>query len=524
MPLPSTDQPWPPTDPMVQTALADWDAWYSSDPDRLYARYTDRGVRELPENRPAQYRGGVWGRVARWFWGNPITVGERRARLHVPLAADIARTSSDLLFSEAPKLTGGNKATQTRLDALTTGGLRPTLLEAAEVCAALGGEYLRVVWDDQVADRPWIDSVAGDAAVPEFAYGRLRAVTFWTVVARDGQTVWRHLERHERGVILHGLYQGSPGQLGRVVPLQDQERTAPLAAVVDADGGIDTGAPRHLTAAYIPNVRPARAWRHIPSAAHWGQSDLQGIEPILDALDETYSSWMRDVRNGKGRVVVPASMLTSNGPGQGASWDQEREIYTGLNIMQRPSDGQKLDVVQFAIRVAEHRDTCRELTELAVRQAGYSGASFGLSGDGQAVTATEIRARERRSMTSRARKALYWVPGVADITAALLAVEAGDRFGVQGLDVAPPTVEFQDSISDSPGEIAQTVTLLRQAEAASTETLARMVHPDWDDTQVAAEVDRIQGETGRSVTDPTLLGAGGRGLPGGPPSGGSEAA
>ena len=524
MPLPTSDQPWPPTDERIQTALGDWDAWYASEPDRLHDRYANRGVRELPENRPAQYRGGVWGRLARWFWGAPLTPGERRTRLHVPLAGDIARTSSRLLFSEPPQLTAGNAATQARLEQLVAGGLHPTLLEAGELAAALGGVYLRVVWDDQVADRPWISPVAADCVIPDFAYGRLRGATIWTVVATDGHTVWRHLERHERGWILHGLYEGTAGMLGRPVPLQDQEKTAPLAAMVNSEGAIDTGAPKHLTASYMPNVRPARAWRHIPSAAWWGQSDYQGIEPIMDALDETYSSWMRDIRNGKGRVIVPASMLTSNGAGQGASWDQEREIYTGLNIMQRPSDASsKLDVVQFQIRVAEHRDTCRELTDLAVHQAGYSLGTFGADGDGQAVTATEILARNARSMTTRAAKALYGGPAIADALAALLAVEAGARFRVKGLDLEPPKVEFQDSISDSQGELAQTATLLRQAEAASTETLVSMLHPDWDDRQVTAEVDRIQGE--KAVADPVLLGAGGHGLTGpsdGPPTAGQN--
>lgn len=507
MPLP--DDPsmqWPPIPSEVQTALADWDAWYSSEPDRLAARYANRGsTRQLPQDRPSQYRGGVLGRLARWFWGNPITPGEKAEKLHVPLAGDIARTSSDLLFSEPPKLIATDSTTQTRLDKLVEDGLHATLLEAGEVCSALGGGYLRVVWDDQVADRPWIGAVHADAAVPEFAYGRLRAVTFWRVVECEGQRVLRHLERHERGRIFHGLYEGTRTELGRAIPLAEDDATRDLP--VDAEGAIDTGAPGHLTAAYVPNVRPARAWRHIHKAAYWGQSDFQGIEPIMDALDETYSSWMRDVRNGKGRVIVPKSMLESLGPGQGAAWDEDRRIYSGLNMLQRPGDsGSGLEVVQFAIRFEEHRETCRELIEQAVRQAGYSAATFGVTGDGAAVTATEIRARERRSMTTRARKALYWGPAIADITAALLAVESG-LFRVGGLTAEPPTVEFQDSINESPGELAQTAALLRQAEAASTETMVRMVHPDWDDTRVRQEVDGILGESGRAVPDPMQTGA-----------------
>jgi hypothetical protein len=515
MPLPTADTPWPPTDNHVQASLADWDAWYSADPDRLENRYQGRGYREAVD-RPAQSRGGLVGKVARWFWGNPTSPGEKRTKLHIPLAGDIARTSSELLFSEPPKLLSEHTATQDRLDELMDKGLQPTLLEAGEICAALGGAYLRVVWDEEVSDRPWIDTVAADRAVPEFAYGRLRAVTFWTVVEADeSRRVLRHLERHEKGRILHGLYEGSLTALGHPVPLTEHPSTAGLATEVDAEGGIETGAPDHLTAAYVPNVRPARAWRHIPTAAYWGQSDFQGIEGLMDALDETYSSWMRDVQNGKGRIVVPATMLDSLGPGQGAGWDEERRVYTGLNMLTRPGDPDPLTVVQFAIRVQEHKETCAELVEQAVRQAGYSASTFGESGDGAAVTATEIRARERRSMSTRGRKALYWGPGIGDITTALLAVEAGPRFRVTGLELEPPKVEFQDSISEGPTELATTAELLRRAEAASTDTLVRMVNPGMDDTAVKAEVDLILGESGRATADPTMTGA-----EGGPPDAG----
>ncbi|MFF3398254.1 phage portal protein [Streptomyces sp. NPDC002659] len=513
MPLPTADTVWPPIDPYVQADMADWSAWYSSKPELLENRYQGRGQREQV-NRPAQFAGGVRGRLARWFWGNPVPEGEKLSKLHVPLAGDIARTSSELLFSEPPKLIGSNDATKKRLDELTGGGLHPTLLEGGELSAAIGGAYLRVVWDEDVSDRPWIDAVAGDRAVPEFAYGKLRAVTFWTVLTNEDandRRVFRHLEKHERGRIYHGLYEGSLTQLGAARPLPEHPATAPLAAEVDAEGGLDTGAPDHLTAAHIPNVRPARGWRHIPSAAHLGQSDFQGIEGLMDALDETMSSWMRDVQNGKGRIIVPTSMLDSLGPGQGAAWNEDRRVYSGLNMLPRPGDPDPLTVVQFEIRVTEHRDTCAELIEQAVRQAGYSASTFGESGDGAAVTATEIRARERRSMATRARKALYWGPAIGDITAALLAVESGERFRVPGLDVEPPQVEFQDSISEGPTELATTAELLRRAEAASTETLVRMQHPDWEDKQIKAEAEQILNESGRAVADPSETGAEGAG-------------
>ncbi|HET6636165.1 MAG TPA: phage portal protein [Streptomyces sp.] len=505
MALPDSDITWPPTDPTVANALADWSAWYSSEPDQLTDRYLNRGIRELPENRPAQLRGGVMGRLARWFWGNPTPPGEKVDKLHVPLAGDIARTSSELLFSAPPALLVDDAGTQDALTALMDGGLHPTLLEAGELSAALGGAYLRVVWDEDIdPDMPWIDTVAGDCAVPEFAYGRLRAVTFWQVLRLDGNSVLRHLERHEKGRILHGLYDGTLGTLGRVVPLTEHPQTAPLARLVDAQGGIDTGAPDHLTAAYIPNVRPARAWRNLPAARGWGQSDYQGIEGLMDALDETYSSWMRDVQNGKGRIIVPDSMLENNGPGKGATFNEERRIYSPLRILERADKPAVIEPIQFEIRVTEHRETCQALLEQAVRQAGYSAASFGEQGDGaSAVTATEIRARNRRSTSTRGRKTLYAEPALADIAAAWLAVAAA-RFNAP-VRVERPRVEFQDSIQESPLELATTAEMLRRADAASDETLVRLVNPGLDETEVAAEVKRLQ--DGREQADPFMTGA-----------------
>jgi hypothetical protein len=109
-------------------------------------------------------------------------------------------------------------------------------------------------------------------------------------------------------------------------------------------------------------------------------------------------------------------------------------------------------------------------------------------------------------MGTRAAKIRYWRLGLAEISAALLAVCAGPLFNQTGLQLDPPTVEFPAGVTEAPGEIAQTLALLQQAEAASIETKVRMLHPDWDKAQVAAEVDAIKAEGGRSVADPTQIG------------------
>ncbi|MET8335488.1 hypothetical protein ABZV14_11485 [Streptosporangium canum] len=273
-------------------------------------------------------------------------------------------------------------------------GLQATLLEGAEVGAALGGYYLRALWDTEVSKRPWLAAVHADAAVPEFRWGKLAAVTFWRVVEQlDDHTFLRHLERHEPGRILHGLYSGERGDLGKPIPLASNPATAGLQPVVETK-------IKKLTAVYVPNMRPNREWRNLPAGANLGRSDFAGpVLSLMDALDETCTSWMRDVRHGKGRIHVLSSYLQSQSPGKGAYFDPDREVYEALNVL-GGDDRMEITATQFAIRVAEQRDTAAELLASILRATGYSTHSFGLTGD-VAVTATEVTAEVDRIADAR---------------------------------------------------------------------------------------------------------------------------
>jgi A118 family predicted phage portal protein len=494
VPLPQAGADWPPKElRSVYTRLSAWSAWYSGDPDELQYVYGRGGVnpydttdRDRPTNHPAQYRGGVVGWLARWFWGEPVGVGQRRTKLHMPAAGDIATTSADLLFSEPPTITVEHPQTQARLEELVDCGVHAKLIEAAEMAAALGGVYLRVCWDTEAASRPWLAPVHADAALPEWSWDRLAAVTFWQVIEATDNKVVRHLERHEPGVILHGVYEGTPDKLGKAVALGGFAATKGLQPV------IETGVPK-LTAVYIANMRPNKLWRRSTAAAHWGRSDYAGVEPLMDALDECWSSWMRDVRLGKARIIVPDVYLQSLGTGKGARWDNEREIYEQLNMLPQPGGPPQISAQQFAIRVTEHQQTSHELLTRIVGTAGYAAQTFGLVGE-VAVTATEVAARERKSMITRDKKLNYVKPELADILETLLAIDAA----VFGTPVEPqlPDLEFAAVVSEDPQSLAQTAQLLRAAEAASTRTLVELVNPDWDDTAIDEEVGRIQAETG----------------------------
>lgn len=493
MPLPKPGAPWPAHTAHTEK-LAEWSAWYSGDPTQLATFYAPRTG---AVSRPSQYAGGLVGRLARWWWGQPTPAGEQRAKLHVPLAADICGTSADLLFSEPVRLHSDDSRIAEALRDLQDGGLDAKLSEGAEVQAALGGVYLRSVWDASVAPMPWTEVAHPDGALPEWRHGRLNAVSLWNELPGDGGTVFRLFERHEVGGIMYALYKGTATNVGKPVPVQEHPEAAYLADLVtdgqafyDRNTILQETLIDRLTVAYAPNMLPNRLDRRSPQ----GRSDLQGVEPFLDALDEAYSGWWRDIRLAKSRIHVPAQMVDSAGPGQPGYVELDREVYVPMEgvLARGESMAQNLYAHQFEIRVQEHKDTCEAWTKTIVEAAGYSTQSLS-SDTGGAVTAAEVHAHERRSYMTRGKKVRYWTAALQDHLRAQLEI-ASQHLGA-GIPDGDVLVEFQDGVQESPMSMGQTLLALRNAESASTHTRVRMLHPDWDDLQVDAEVARIQSET-----------------------------
>ncbi|MFF2621291.1 phage portal protein [Oerskovia jenensis] len=517
MPLPQPGQAWPPKALAdITPVLSQWSAWYEGTPEALRGAY--QSATTAPMDRPSQYRGGIVGALARGWWGRPLgdlTV-QQRGQVHIPLAADIARGSADLLYAEPPTLVLADTAarttgqasskTQDRLNEYVDDGFHSVLATGAEVGAALGGRYQRVTWDRAAAGKPFLTTVDADAAWPEFRWGRLVGVTFWRVVETNGQTVRRHLERHEldpagNGVVLHALFEGTSDNLGRAVPLTESGTTAALAPLVGMDGAITEGRTPGLLVEYIPNQLPQRRWRQHPVGHNLGRSDFDGVEPLMDALDETYSSLMRDIRLAKARIIVPSYMLDSAGPGRGVSFDLDREVYESVKAAP-PEDG-RLDITphQFEIRVDEHLRACEDQALRIVQGAGYSTQTFAERTDGGQMTATEVHSRERRSYLTRDRKIRAERPAVARLAAKMLTIDQA-VFRTTGLAPGAVSVDFGDTVQDAIITLAQTAQALEAARAASTETKVQMVHPDWTPEQVRIEVALINAQHSLTVTDP----------------------
>lgn len=546
MPLPTNSVKWPPPSTEAAKALYDeYGTWYSGDPQKLATLYQDvPGLdslgpgAELPGGQPprARFLTNV-ARGIRRFWGAQTSPGQIQShKLHIPLASNIAMTNANLLYGEPPTFTaqdGGTSkgaakdgvrvvsATQQALDDIhEEANVHAVLLESGEIGSAYGGSFVRVTWDPVIAEVPLYDCIPPDTAIPEWRSGRLAAVTFYRELDSIDGKWWWHLERHEAGRVLHGVYRSTePDRLGQRRRLEDHPQTVQFALLVNPNGDrsdndtIATGC-KGLAVDYIPNMLPNRLVR----GSRLGRSDFDGIVSLFDALDEAWTSWLRDLRLGKGRIVVPSTYLKSHGRGKGASFDAEREVYEQVETLAQggAAGGLALQVVQFAIRVEEHSRTCREIVVAAVGGAGFSPQTFGES-DQVAATATEVTAREGASYRTRGRKITYARGPLARLDRAALEIYihkfGPDKAITPGLSV----VKWPDGVAVDPESTARTLSLLQAAEAASIRTRVALLNPDWQKEEIDAEVIRIREDQAAAQGPPAPepgFGATGHGLPG----------
>ncbi|MCX7924141.1 MAG: phage portal protein [Clostridia bacterium] len=483
---------WPPMG-FLDWKMAEHSAWYSGDAEILsnfYTMYLSKNVLNIPY--PLRTNGES-------FWGRQIK-NQGEIVVHVPIAGDIAETSANFLFAEAPiikiaeaheqKASAGYKTTQEEMDKmLIENHFFRRILEGAETCAGIGGGYIKIAWDKDLSPWPIPVVVQADRAIPEFRFGILTAVTFWKVIDMDDHEskVYRLLERYERGAIISTLYLGTGDKLGKKVDLKSHPDTKDIEETVET---VD-----ELLAVYIPNMLPNRLDRN----SCLGRSDYSGIEGLMDSLDEVFSSWIKDIALAQAKILLPESYMAKMDNGK-MKYNLDQMFYVKLD-MDPTVEGDKITPQQFAIRADEFEKTSLNLLDRIITSAGYSPQSFGLNIAGRAESGTALSMRERKSFATKGKKENYWKPAVKRLVQLMLLVYNEELAGTVETDVNV-NIALNDGITNNLQETAASVKMLSDAMAASTETKVKLLNPNWTDDQVQAEVDKILEENGLGPQEP----------------------
>ena len=423
------------------------------------------------------------------FWA-ALDANERAEQVHVPIASDIAQASSNMLFGAAMELDAGDN--QSRIEDIAGWNkLERRLAHAAEIAAAMGGVYLKLDSSEGV-DVPVLSVRNPDDTEGTFhVNGDLRNVVFSRAFTEGDESYVLFETRAMEGDDLIIRYQLhnilAAGSLGRQIRLDQAEETSGLEPEIRAQGFGGLGA------VYIPNILPNKLFLE----SHEGVSDYALAIPLMDALDEVYSSWINDVTLGRGRVFIDEELLNTDDDSR--RFDPYQRAMTKVQMTNTgDSDKMPIEQVQFAIRAEGHRQTAQDLAERIVSMSGYAPQSFGLQTDGRAPeSGTALRLKERKSTATRSKKAWYWKYGLQQLF--FEAQRMDNLFLGRDYTATPVSVELAETHIPDRKEDSEVAQELRRADAASTERIVEIVNPGMDESERAEEVERIHREMGEPV-------------------------
>ena len=466
----------------VNDYIKEWAVWYSGDAERIWKFYNTR-----------QGHGR--------FWGN-LDYKERQNAIHMPLAQDICSTSAGLLFSEPPRIETDSERVHEFIDDSL---FESRLIEAADMAAALGGVYIKIDTDPDVSHHPLITIRSPLVSKPIFKGGKLHSVSFYRLI-KDGQDsqlfLVEHRENHNGVLYITFELIEVKGDRAESIDIDEYRAEYELFVEDQALPGVDG-----LGAVYIPNLLPNRLF---PESSE-GVSDYQGSVQLLDALDEVWTSWIRDIELGMARLLIDEDMLKSDPFSEKApraKFDPLQSAFLKLSMDDWRLGGgsaKPIEQVQFDIRYEEHSKTATDLTAEIVSRCGYAPQSFGLGEMSGAVSGSALKIRERKSFITRRKKARFWQHELQSLLMMLQQIDNASLLSPSRYEPQPVTVTMSDSIVETQVEMSETVRNLSMADAASTKIKVLMMNPDWTDEQVDEEVQRILQERG-TLIPPDMIG------------------
>lgn len=470
-------------------------------------------------------------RVSRWFGRGSarserveetVSVEPTRRR---PSARKVAMASSHAVFSQLPTVKASDEVTQRMLDKLQEGDFW-TLVQNAEVeSSALGGVFLATRWDESLSDHVAVTTIPAYVAEPVFKNGFLESVQFvWQLrPRRDGESVvWRLVESHEvledgRGVVLWGLYQGSYNNWGDLVPLVEHPESAGFADLIDAElgNGYFTGLVDRLDVVYVRNAKAGFEWKG-SMARNLGISDFAGAEETMAELDWWVSERASEARRARTRLHVPEVYAEASRPGEGLAQDIDRTVYTVMAYNPTLSGENGAPPLVTATSTALHNEQFQIAIDEAWRAisavTGFSLSSLGAVAETTSLsTATGVRALREETSKTADMKQTVWRSALRELLQIML-LQQEVVFGDVGLSPELVEVEFASQDNADMTELVNNVAVLLGANAISLQTAVRMLHPDWDEGAVNAEVEAIESKSveSKSVGNPLMANPSGK--------------
>lgn len=398
----------------------------------------------------------------------------------VPLAAEMARLSSQLLFSAEPKFVNEKQeaVTERVVEANDPGEF---FLDSGEHVAVQGYGGLRVIRDKEVSDVPLVTHVAANRCIFRIRHGRFVTGGYVVIERRPDpfrDEVYRLVEDHRPGRIERALYKGNRTSLGSTIP---------RARWLEEFAGLLESTDTRMDAPTLYR------WNNVPG----GWSDLARLDSLFDLLNEAES-----IGKDKLRKSVPIVFADRKLADRQGVVNTRGVVLTGSNFTRAGDEGlaKSVEVVERELAAESHKLYVAHLRDSILMYGGYSLASWGLDDGGSADSGKALRLRQQRTLLTKAGKDRS---ARAAITAAFAAACCWSE---NAADPKPyrPDLQLGDGLPRDPVEDAQVVATLKSAEMISDEQALRKLYPEWDQKAIDAELERLDKE--REKNAPPVFG------------------
>lgn len=429
-------------------------------------------------NQIEGYRNRYENNRVKMIQANPnIATNNSRVETYIPVPwpRELCRFSAALLFSTTPRVTSTqDKELLGKIEQVNDFGA--FAVKGGVQVAREGRLGIRVIKDPDIDPKiPLLALVPEDNILWDIRHGSFYAGGTVIVTRKpdpSSKVVFRLFEEHTTGWVRYNLYEGTEGELGKEVALS---KFGPFANLPQ----------EYATGLDRPTLIP---WENVPGA----ESDLMGLGPVFDTLNEAESLLLSRTRKSQPHTFVDRSMLDETG-----KLDLEGYHIVGGSRM-RPAIGTNgMDLIKTVdpkVDFVQHIQYTNHLTQLMVTCAGYAPLTWGIEGHTasiqRAVSGYAMKLSQLRTLLNRSQKEHMALEAFGYAIATALAMADGSPHVADRL----PSIQLGDGLPDDALDGAQEVLFLRQAVAASTETLVKTIHPTWSDGEIEEEVARIEAE------------------------------
>jgi hypothetical protein len=407
---------------------------------------------------------------AEYYYSN---VGANVRVIHSGLPSLISYTKARLLMSGGIELSVYNgtkedvKSTEL-LEAIYNDNKLDTIIKNSVTTESWGKKFAwKISYDSETSDYPIVELYKPQNYKAVYKRDRLFELVFYNHYENNG-TSYRLNETYGKGYITYALYQINKDGSELLVPLTELEETAELKDVSWKEKRILAGEKTN------------------------DKCDYDGLISEFDALDETWSQMMDEIRLGRSEVYVPEMLLTNR------TFNKFRKNYAELGNDERENGKNEITHIQPDIRPDQYAKAIAQITSNCLIAVGLSPFTVGINDEiGANASGESLTKREASSLRTRSEMIDGWEEFLEEMFMTLLFANTlfnGGSFNNK-LELQ---VSFGDYISPTRKDIIEETKMMIDSSIIDTE---KAIDEIFGDEITEEEKIRILANTGE-LTEP----------------------